>query len=224
MRGLQEQTDTGTIYLKIKHSSICEESKADQPGFEPVEVTNPRTGENITKYIKRYKGVEALVCKVEWYERDFEGTPFMGFNLYLDANGVPCVLDLPLKSRVTSRFMKLAENIDFMQPVEFSAWHDRKSDSTAFNVRQNGESVPQKYTMEHPGDCPPPVQSKVTKKWNFDAQTEYLLDVMNKIVIPAVNEAGNEMPTGEAVAVGGYGARPRTALSQNVEDDEEIPF
>jgi hypothetical protein len=227
MRGLQEQTQAGTIFLKIKHSSICEESKQELPGFEPVEVTNPRTGENLTKFVKRYKGVEALVCKVEWYEREYEGTPFMGWNLHLDAAGVPCVLDLPLKSRVTSRFMKLAENIDFTRPVEFSAWHDKKSDSTAFNVRQDGESVPQKYTREDPGDCPPPVQSKVTKKWNFEEQTEYLVGVMNDVIIPAVEAAGNDMPDGSAVAaVAAHpnGAHARPALPQGDLEDDEIPF
>src|SRR5688572_2415022 len=100
MKGLQEQSASGTTYLVIKHSSICEESKTPVVGFEPVEVENPRTHEKITKYIKRYRGVEALVCKIEWYEREHEGTPFMGYKVHLDAAGVPCVLDLPLKARV----------------------------------------------------------------------------------------------------------------------------
>jgi hypothetical protein len=218
MKGLQEATATGTTYLHVKHHSIVEESKTPIVGFEPVEVENPRTKEKFTKYIKRYRGVEALVCKIEWYEREHEGTPFMGYKLHLDAAGSPCVLDLPLKSRVTSRFMKLAENIDFTQPVEFSAWYDKQSDSTAFNVKQGERSVPQKYTKEDPGDCPAPVQSKVTKKWNFDAQTEYLMGVMDEIVIPAVEAAQNEMPAGEVKA------KAAVVASVPVEDDEEIPF
>jgi hypothetical protein len=83
--------------------------------------------------------------------------------------------------------------------------------------------------MENPGDCPPPVQSKVTKKWNFEAQTEYLMTVMNEVVIPAVAEAGNEMPTGETFAAAAShssnGSHARPALQQNDDiDDDEIPF
>jgi hypothetical protein len=197
MKGLQEQTDNRTTFLVIKHSTICEESKTERPGFKPVEVTNPRTKETITKYIKPYNGVEALVCKIEWYSRDFEDKTFRGWKLHLDAAGVPCVLDLPFDSRASNRFMKLAENIDYARPVEFRAWHDRKTDSTAFFVAQDGKSVAQIYTKENPGACPPPTQSSVTGKWNFERQSEFLYDRMTKVVIPAVERAGNAMPGGE---------------------------
>lgn len=225
MKGLQEQTDNRTTFLVIKHSSIVQESKQPRDGFEAIEVTNPRTDEKITKYIKRYNGVEALVCKIEWYEREHEGTRYMGWKLHLDAAGVPCVLDLPFSSRAASRFMKLAENIDYGRPVEFRAWHDQKTDSTAFYVGQDGKSVPQLYTMENPGECPAPTKNRLGK-WNFDKQNEYLYDRMTQVVIPAVEQAGNEMPSGEvaparaqATAVG---AAPRK--DSPFDEDEETPF
>jgi hypothetical protein len=181
MKGLQEKTNDG-IFLHIKHGTICEESKTPKEKFVPVEVTNPRSGQVSTKYIKPYKLVEAMIKRIEWYEREYDGTPFMGWKLVLDADGVICTLDLPLQSQTATRFMKLAENLDFSVPVEFSAWKTA-DDKTALSVKQNGVQVPQKYTKDNPGDCPPPVQG-FGKKWNYDAQTQFLHERMTHVVIP----------------------------------------
>lgn len=181
MKGLQERNDDG-IFLVIKHGGICQESKTPREGFAPIEVTNPRSGATTTKYIKRYRGVEATIKRIEWYDREFDNTPFQGWKLILDANGTGCSLDLPFESRVGTRFAKLAENIDFSQPVEFSAWKG-SDEKTAFSVKQNGVNVPQKYTREDPGECPAPVQG-FNKKWNFDAQKQFLHERMTQIVIP----------------------------------------
>jgi hypothetical protein len=224
MKGLQEETDSGNIYLVVKHGAICQESKTEVVGFQPVEVKNPRTGETITKYIKRYKTVEGMICKVEWYdtEEKYENR-FIGWKIHIDAAGVPAVLDLPFDSRASNRFMKVAENLDFSQPVEFRAWHDQKTDSTAFYIGQNGQSVPQLYTQEHPGECPPPVQNPVTKKWNFDKQKEFLHARMIDSVIPAVEEQGNEMPRLEMARAAAASSSESHAPESDLSDDD-IPF
>jgi hypothetical protein len=186
MKGLVEQTNDG-IFLNVKHGGIVQESKNPREGFSPIEVVNVRSGATVVKYIKRYKKVIAHIKKIEWYDREYEDTRFMGWKLLLDDDdGTVCVLDLPFESRVGTRFMKLAENIDYSQPVEFSAWKG-PDDKTAFSVKQNGENVPQKYTRDSPGDCPPPVQG-FNKKWNFDAQKEFLHARMIHAVIPKVQE------------------------------------
>lgn len=187
MKGLQERTEGNGIFLVIKHFSLCEESKTEKPGFLPITVTNPRSGSQSTKYIKRYKGVEAFVKKLEWRDVPYEDQHFMSWKLHLDAAGVPCVLDIPFGSIVSTRFMKMAENIDFTKPVEFSAWKSA-DDKTAFSVKQDGVNVPQKYTRADPGDCPEPVQNRMGK-WNYDAQTDWLYDRMMNIVIPKVEAA-----------------------------------
>jgi hypothetical protein len=226
MKGLQEQTDAGTIYLAIKHHSIVHESKTEQAGHKPIVVENPRSKEKITKYIKQYKGVEALICKIEWYNREHDGTTYKGWKLFLDAAGTPCVLDLPFNSRAGNRFMKLAENIDFTQPVEFSAWYDSKGDATAFNVKQNGQSVSQRYTRDEPGDCPAPTKNRLGK-WNWDAQEEFLLERMEQCVIPAVLDAGNEMPQADVPADAELVRMKKEFKDvddQDDLDDGEIPF
>jgi len=190
MKGLIEKNTDG-IFLVIKHGGIVQESKNAREGFSPIEVTT-RSGVTFTKYIKRYRGVEALVKKIEWYDREYDGTPYQGWKLLLDADGTICTLDLPFESRVGTRFMKLAENVDYSQPVEFSAWKDNDG-NTAFSVKQGGENVHQKYNKENPGDCPPPVQG-FNKKWNFDEQKAFLHQQIINVVIPmvqAVNSNGH---------------------------------
>jgi len=184
MKGLQEKGEGG-IFLHIKHGTICEESKTPKEKFVPVEVTNPRSGQTSTKYIKPYKLVEAMIKRIEWYEREYDGTPFMGWKIVLNADGTVCTLDLPLQSQTATRFMKLAENLDFTKPVEFSAWKTA-DDKTALSVKQDGQNVSQKYTKDNPNGCPPPVQG-FGKKWNYDAQTQFLHERMTQVVIPKLN-------------------------------------
>lgn len=231
MKGLQEKTSAGTTFLVIKHHSLCEESKTERPGFEQITVYNPRTitpekplGDPITKYIKKYAGVEALICKVEWYDTEEKyDQRYQGWKIHLNAAGVPCVLDLPFNSRAAGRFMRLAENLDFSEPVEFSAWYDAKNDATAFNVKQFGKSVQQKYTKDNPGDCPQP-EKNFQGKLNFDKVNEFLYGRMINVVVPTVEEIGNPMPQLQAQAVGAYpGARPMHVPEEDLQDDD-IPF
>jgi len=231
MKGLVEDTHEQNVFLTVKHHSIVEQSKKPQPGFEAIEVTNPRSGEQITKYIKRYRSVEALVTKIEWYDTgDRYDARYMGWKLYLNAAGTACVLDLPFNSKAANRFMKCAENVVWSEPVEFSVWEDKEG-STAFVMRQDGEVVRQKYTRDNPGKCPPPTQSR-SGKWNYDAQTDFLYERITGVVIPAVEAAAN--PEGAprqapvyaaavaAPAGDSFGLR-EGAGSDEMEDDD-IPF
>lgn len=185
--GLKEKTENNTAFLLIKHHSLVLESKEPKEGYEPVEVTNPRTNEQIIKFIKRYAAVDGMIRKIEWYDtNDKYQTRFMGIKIHIRDNGDHFQLDLPFNTRAYDSFTKLAENIDYSKPVEFSVWHDRKTDSTAFAVKQDGVPVKWKYTRENMGDCPGAKQSKLGK-WNFDDQREWLLDNLLNVVIPHVD-------------------------------------
>jgi hypothetical protein len=216
MKGLQERSGGNGIFLVVKHHDIVQESKKERDGFEPIVVKNPRTNQMVTKYIKRYSGVEAMVKKIEWYdtERKYDQR-YRGWKLYLDADGTACVLDIAFDSRQAGRFMKLAENLDFAKPIEFSAWHDKQHDSTAFNVKQDGKSIPQKYTRDNPGTCPPP-KEKFGGKWDYSEQEEFLYTQMVNVVIPRV----------EAVAgMNGHGGEQGTAeFNARPPEDAEYPY
>lgn len=188
-KGLQKKSDSGVIFLAVKHNSLVRESKGPKEGFEEIEVENPRTKEKVKKYIERFSAVEGAVTKIEWYdtEQKYENR-YQGWKIHIEANTESVVLDLPFASIPASRFMKLAENIDWTKDVEFRAWKDVKRDATAFWVGQGNESVPQKYTADNPGDCPPPVQN-ARGKWNYDGQMDWLFERMKDVVIPAVQAA-----------------------------------
>ncbi len=207
MRGLREKSEAGKTFLVIKHNTICQESKNERPGFVPQEVRNPRTDETSIKWIKPYDSVEALITKIEFRDtHDQYEQRYTSWRIHLDAAGTPCVLEIPFQSRISTRFMKLAENIDFSRPVEFRAWRDARSESTAFFVgqRENEEdeksvSVPQKYTRAEPGDCPEP-KERLGGKWDFSDQMEFLYERMVKVVIPRVEELnrnGHSQPAPE---------------------------
>lgn len=222
MKGFQERSERTGKFFVVKHYSICEESAKERNGFEPIEVTNPQTKETTIKFIKRYETLEAMVTKIEWRdtEEKYEQR-YMDWKVFLNANGETGVLTIPFSSRVGSRFMKLAENIDFNKPVEFRAWKDSKPgkpDATAFLVAQGGESIPQRYTRLDPGDCPEPVQ-KFGGKWNFDDQMEYLHAQMMNVVIPKVEAA--------QAAIGGQSggqSEPEMEHHPDFDDPNDPPF
>jgi hypothetical protein len=190
MKGFQEDTGQSALYLSVKHHGIVEESKREREGFQPISIFVQRTGETITKFIKRYKSVEGFIKKIDYRESEYEGVKFNSWKIHIvDDQGKLGILDLLLNSNPGTRFMKLAENLDFTKPVEFSAWHDTKDDKTAFVVKQNGHSVSQKYTRENPNGCPEPVQRGRQGKWDFTDQEDFLYDRMVNAVIPAVERA-----------------------------------
>lgn len=215
MKGLQKKTDSGVIFLAVKHNSLVRESKGPREGFEEIEVENPRTKEKVKKYIERFSAVEGMVTKIEWYdtEQKYENR-YQGWKIHIDANAEQVVLDLPFASIPASRFMKLAENIDWSKPVEFRAWKDVKRDATAFWVGQNNDSVPQKYTADNPGDCPPPIQN-ARGKWNYDAQMDFLFNRMKDVVIPAVQEANKWRVEGKE----SESSEPASAVTESSDTD-----
>lgn len=193
MKGLREQTGGGNVkYLVVKHNSLCEESKSQLPGFEPVEVRNPQTNETTTKWIKRYE-VEAMITSIEFrrYEHEPTNRLYLSWRIGLDAAGTPCILDLPLDAAATTRFMKVAENIDFSRPVELRAWKDKaKPNKIAFFIGQGADAagksiaVPQRYTRKEPNGCPEPTKDEFSGEWDFKEQVKFLYKQMISVVVP----------------------------------------
>lgn len=200
---LEEYDGGNIIWLRIKHSGLVQESKVEREGYKKIEDTL-RDGTPYKKWIKPYKAVAGFVNKIEWYDREHAGRKFRGWNIFIDADGTPCVLDIPFKSRANSRWMKIAEMIDYSKPVRFSAWHDKKENAIAFNAQQDGVSVPQKYTRENPGNLPEPIQ-RTSGEWDYGDQDDFLAQRITKFVIPAVEAAafarnGSGTPKTESVS------------------------
>lgn len=206
---LEEYDNSGKKFLHLKYGHLCEVSKSEIDGWTRFDGST-KDGTKFTKWYKAYRAVSGYVTKIEKYEKEFGN----GWNVSIDADGVKCNLDIPFASRANGRFLKLAENIDWSKPVRFSAWQDKKTDTLAFNVQQDGVTVPQKYTRETPHDCPEPVQ-RASGKWDYGAQEDFLVDRMMNVVIPAVN-AANLNARLESEPQGGLDESP-----QGLEDHSE---
>lgn len=216
MKGYVQKQSTGTLWFNVKYHSICEISKQARDGFESIKVPDVSTGEEITKHIRRYDTIEAMITGIEWRDTKQQYvTRFQSWEVHLlNAEGVPAILKIPFKSNASDRFMKVAENIDFTRPVEFRAWCDTSGDKdkTAFyigqRVNENDEKsvkVEQKYKKGQMGDCPEAVEE--IDGWNYGAQLKYLHSQMINVVIPRV----------EAVQAG-------MGMKQETEGGDDYPF
>lgn len=189
-------TDQGIRFV-VKFQTICEERKTPALKFEEKATFNPSTKETVMRFIKPYSEVEAFIERLEFRDTEQKyDQRYISWELHLiDEHGEPATLSLNLNSKVASRFMKTAENLDFNKMVIFRAWADKQTDppSTAFFIGQgrlkDGKAIaiPQKYTREHMEGCPEPVETR--KGWSYDAQEDWLINRMLEVVVPAVDKA-----------------------------------
>lgn len=224
--GLNEKNSQNN-FLVIKHHAICLESKVPKEGYEPVRVTNPKTNEELTKYIKKFASVDGKIVRLEWHDtKDQYKERYMGLKIHIRDGAEYFILDLPLQSRAYDSFTKLMENIDYEQPVEFAVWHNRRDDNTAFAVKQNGEFVPWKYTKENMHGCPPAEQDTFGK-WDFSKQKSFLHGVLINQVIPHVESLNQfDEPVEEYPEYSGEPQEPEMPPAEVSEppDDLPIPF
>ncbi len=185
MAGLVDKRQSAT-WLQIVDGSICQKTNHEVEGWEEKKTVNPKTGKEVISWIKKYEAIEdAYITGIRWYETPVEDTTLLGWNVTFNADGQTLVLKLPLNQNPTKRFMKLADNIDFSQPVTVKAWKshnkEKNRDEVAFNVLQNGNTIPQKWNREN---LPEAKQNAITKKWNFEDQDTFLVENMNNNIIP----------------------------------------
>lgn len=185
---LYEPTERRT-YLQIWNSAICQKSKEAREGFERHE----KDGKVF--YVKTYPGFDGFIDNIEWFDREIEGGKrIKGWNILISDDGEQYQLSMPINSSATNVFMNCAGNIDFSQKVSFSAWKDRES-KTAFLMRQpnrTGETVKRCHTKDHPNGIPAAIFNERRKEWDFTAVEDFLLDKMEKEIIPVCQKHAAE--------------------------------
>jgi len=209
MNGLISEQKTNRIYLQILDGSLVQKSKIEKEGYEVFKSIDPKKKETHVSWIKRYNGIEAFIDSVEWYSSFLpDGTNLAGWKVFFNADGQNVSLQLPITSVAASRFMKLAENIDYSKPVTVKVWKD-PNERTAFLVSQDSQTVKQKYTKDNPNGLPEPKQ-RATGKWDYQDQMDFLVEVMNDVVIPRIDAAAY--------------ARGVQGFNSSREDDSDVPF
>lgn len=209
----------GMNLVYVKHGGLVLESDEPREGYEKKDdIKNPTTGEMITKYIQKYSALTGRITNIRWYDTKDEYTfRFQGLKIIVDDGDVAYTLDLPYGKRSYDNFTKMAENIDYKQPITFIAFPDKEDpQTTVFTAKQDGNVVRQKYTKNDPGDCPPATENKRTGKWNFDAQRDWLLDRIHEVVIPCVQELNPDMVVAE-------GSPETDEVKSAFHDDEPVP-
>lgn len=140
-------------FLEIKDYSICQVSSQEVSGWEKITTTD-RDGKQYTKYVNRFRTVDGHITGIEYIKRTLPGTntELASWKISLHDRDADerYVLTFPATSPASSRFLKLAENINPDQAVEFAAWKDTQDakPKLAFMVKQDGKNVPQKYSIK----------------------------------------------------------------------------
>lgn len=191
MKGLTPRQSNDTVYLETKYFGICAVSRKPREGYEVIKVPDVSTGEEITKYVRWYD-LEGMVTKIEW--RDTKGefdTRYRSWKVYVDAAGIPVVLEIKWKSGPCDAFMKIAPFVDWTKPVEFRAWQSRNQKTgkpqAAFALYQDGANVP-RYKRGAMGECPEAVEDQV-EGWDYSQQLRFLHTQMLNVIIPRVAAA-----------------------------------
>lgn len=205
------------VYLAVKYQKLIQPLPEFEDGCSTIEVKDPTTGQSKTKYYRAFAGVEGMVSKLLWYENTIKSTnkTLRGYKLYLDVDDsdsptgfTTAVLDLPVQSVVYNTFTKVAENIDPDKPLTISVWVN-KEQKPVVSFKQSGQPVKYKYTKDNMGDCPNGVRNEALGTWNFDAQTIFLKNRIDTVVVPKFN-AKSAVPVsgGYSNENDGYGSNP----------------
>lgn len=189
-RGAVEHTGVNGKFIHIKYGCLCEVSKTPIEGWmNPV---NQKTGEVIPdKWIKVYKSLEVWIDKLEWYQRTHGQEEYLGWKMHASAGGIHYILDLPLNSEATKKFMMSARNIDYDVPLEVAAWTSRDDGKLAVWFKQNDKSVLQYYKKGDMKECPSPTQKLGIggkAKWDWDATDAYLHNEMQNMIAPHIEK------------------------------------
>lgn len=187
--GLNKDTGGGSggNILTVKRGALCLESKTEIEGW--VHIEDDVDGRPYEKWIQKFGSVDGMITEMYWYDEQPADIRYQGIKVRIEDGDESYLLDLPYDKKAYNAFVRFAENIDFTKPVEFMAWPDREDPrATGFCAKQDGQVVRQKYTKAFvesgETDCPPAKVNKVTNKYNFADQNEWLLNNLLENVIP----------------------------------------
>jgi hypothetical protein len=191
----------GGNILVVKRGAICleEPDPQDEHAAEQlvaqgyVHVEGDVDGRAYSKYIKKFGSVDGMITDIQWYDtKEERSVRYQGLKVGIDDGNERFVLDLGYATKPYDAFTRFAEAIDYTQPVEFTAWTDRKKDSTGFAAKQNGQIVRQKYTKGYiesgESGCPAAEENSRTGKLNFDKQRDWLLDNILENIVPKIGQ------------------------------------
>lgn len=230
---LERRSATNTVFLQAKHYCLWQEIKKPVEGCETVEVTNPSTGDTLTKYGYAYHTVTGRVMKIVKYdtEKKFK-TRFFGFKLHMEDAGIPYVFDMPYNGPALRKFLMIAPNVDWSLPLSLTVFKGKKkaehsgADPMVIWFRQRDETVKAYFTKDNLHGMPEAIQDPHSKEWDFRAQRRWLVNYMVEHIIPAIEAAAAKVaPPVEPLREPEQEREPDhdTDWNQGITDDD-VPF
>jgi len=205
--------------FEFKHFGLSHSIDRPELGYEPRQVHNPSTNQDVTKYVQRFDAIDGMVIDAEWYDRkDNSGHRYVGYKLVVDAGEEIIDLDFPYGKPAYRVLTRHGRNVDWSKIIKFSAWLTKTpegKDATAVCFWQTGAdgkeaTVKSAHTKENPNGCPEPEQSM--KGLNFDKAERWLRDQFDKICVPKIKTTGAKHQPSQpaakaaiATATAGYG-------------------
>jgi hypothetical protein len=232
---LTKRSENNIIYLEVKHNCLWRQLKKRVEGCAEIEVTNPRTGETLTKYGHQFDTVTGHAVKLVKYDTEKKySTRYFGFKLHLTEGDETYVLDLPYQSTILRRFLRAAPNFDWSLPLSITIFKGAKKNGSDKEgpvgvwFQQRGETVKPYYTREQPHDMPIATYDDHTQEWDFKAQHRWLVDKLQSVTIPDIEGAARvlaEPVSAHEFEEAEHGGQEEIPKSPNdYIDDDDVPF
>lgn len=190
---LTKRSENKIVYLEAKHYCLWRPLKKKVAGCDEVEVTNPKTGQVLTKYGYRYDSVSGHAVKLVKYDTEKKySTRYFGFKLHLVEGGETYVLDMPYNSQMLRRFLRVAHNVDWSISLSITLFKGKKENGTeelGVWFQQRGQTVKPYYTREQPHGMPEATHDPTEDAWDFKSQHRWLIERLRAETIPDIEAA-----------------------------------
>lgn len=191
---LGKRSENKKIYLQVKYYCLWRSIDKPVAGCDEIEVTNPRTQQKVKQHGYAYEFVTGRLVKIEKYDTGKKyATRFFGFDVHIFDGTDTFVIKMPYQSQILRRFLRLAPNLNWEQPITLSIFKGKKNkgeaEDTGIWFQQNGATVKPYYTRENTHGCPPATQDPHTEEWDFKAQHQWLVQQLVNVIIPSVEIA-----------------------------------
>lgn len=151
--GVEIRTQQNIKWISLRSGFLCETS--DKPKVEFVEAsTKNKSGEVFNFYAKNYKNITGYITNIRKHSHDFKnGGSQTGWNVTIDTTKEIYTLFVSTKERPYANLMTVLLNINFNDPVRFTAFVDKRD-----------QNMPKKVLLLYQGG-EKPVQPKYQEKW-----------------------------------------------------------
>lgn len=178
----KESKQQSYTFLEVFQGSLVERAKSLKDSrFKEKEVFNKDGSLRGVVIVRPVSGLEQFLLKSVSYEvKELQdGTEIQRLKVTLqDATDSSVIYQIQFifPGVLSSSFMKILPNIKFGEPIDLTVFPDKETKQPVLHIKNDqGQTVKSYFLKDNPNGMPEAKQSKVTGKWNFSEQTDFLL-------------------------------------------------